>query len=130
MIRPAEPLMTIVPLDDELVVTAKIQQKDVDVILVGAPVQLQLSAFNPRTTPPVEGTLTSVSADVVMDNNGKEFFEARISIDPESLAKNIPDVKLTAGMTVSALISVGERTLFEYIVTPLSQSLNQAMREP
>ncbi|MBO6562211.1 MAG: HlyD family type I secretion periplasmic adaptor subunit [Nisaea sp.] len=130
VIRPAEPLMTIVPLDDELIVTAKIKQKDVDVILVGAPVQLQLAAFNPRITPPIEGTLTSVSADVVRDERGQEFFEARISIDPDSLSQNLPGVKLTAGMTVSALISVGERTLFEYIVTPLSQSLNQAMREP
>ncbi|WP_193188766.1 HlyD family type I secretion periplasmic adaptor subunit [Nisaea sediminum] len=130
VVRPAEPLMTIVPLDDQLIVTAKIKQKDVDVILVGAPVQLQLSAFNPRTTPPIEGTLTSVSADVIRDERGQESFEARISIDPVSLAHNLPGVKLTAGMTVSALISVGERTLFEYIVTPLSQSLDQAMREP
>ncbi|WP_051284940.1 HlyD family type I secretion periplasmic adaptor subunit [Nisaea denitrificans] len=131
VIRPGETLMTIIPTEDELLVSAKIDPKDIDVLLIGAPVQLQLSAFNPRTTPPIEGTLTSVSADAVTDGrSSKEFFEARIVIDPESLSHNLPGVRLTAGMTVSSLISVGERTLFEYIVTPLSQSLSQAMREP
>ena len=130
VVRSGETLMTIIPTEDELLITAKIKPKDIDVLLVGAPVQLQLTAFNPRTTPPIEGTLTSVSADTVTDNTGKDYFEARIVIDPKSLAHHLPDTRLTAGMTTSALISVGERTLFEYIVTPLSQSLNQAMREP
>lgn len=130
VIRSGEILMTIIPTDDELLVTAKVKPKDVDAILVGAPVQLQLSAFNPRTTPPIEGTLTSLSADTVSEGPGREFFEARIAIDPKSLAHHLPNVQLTAGMKASALISVGERTLFEYIMTPLSSSLSQAMREP
>ncbi|MEQ8331818.1 HlyD family type I secretion periplasmic adaptor subunit [Nisaea sp.] len=130
IVRSGETLMTIIPTEDELLITAEIKPKDIDVLLVGAPVQLQLTAFNPRTTPPIEGTLTSVSADTMTNSSGKPYFEARIVMDPRSLAKHLPDTRLTAGMTASALISVGERTLFEYIVTPLSQSLNQAMREP
>jgi len=131
VVRPGEPLMTIIPTDDELIVTAKIKPKDIDAILIGAPVQLQLAAFNPRITPPIDGTLMSVSLDSVPSSGrGEEHFEARIAIDPVSLKTNIPNAQLTAGMTVSALISVGERTLFEYIVTPLSASLSQAMREP
>lgn len=131
VVGPGQPLMTIIPTDDELIVTAKVKPKDIDAILVGSPVQLQLSAFNPRITPPIDGTLTSVSLDSVPNpGRGEDYFEARIAIDPVSLRTNIPNAKLTAGMTVSALISVGERTLFEYLVTPLSASLNQAMREP
>ncbi|WP_420402499.1 HlyD family type I secretion periplasmic adaptor subunit [Nisaea sp.] len=131
VVRSGEPLMTIIPTEDELIVTAKVKPKDIDAILIGAPVQLQLAAFNPRITPPIEGTLTSVSLDSVPNSGrGGEFFEARIAIDPVSLKTNIPNAQLSAGMTVSALISVGERTLFEYVVTPLSASLSQAMREP
>lgn len=131
VVGPGGVLMTIIPTEDDLIVTAKINPKDIDVLLIGAPVQLQLSAFNPRTTPPIDGTLTSVSADTVTDGrSAQEFFEARIMIDQRSLDHHLPGVKLTAGMQVSSLISVGERTLFEYIVTPLSQSLSQAMREP
>ena len=125
-----EVIMSVVPAHDELIGVVKIKPKDIDALMIGVPVQLMLSYFNPRTTPPVDGILTSVSLDAITDPRGQEFFEARILIDPASLKINIPDAQLTAGMQVSALISVGERTLFEYWMTPLLSSLHQAMREP
>lgn len=130
VVKPGEVLMNIVPTDDDLIVAVKVQPKDIDALMVGAPVELQLSAFNPRTTPPIQGILTSVSLDIIKDERGREFFEGRIVIDEESVKRNIPDVRLTAGMQVSSLISVGERTLLEYLATPLIDSFKQAMREP
>lgn len=123
-------MMSIVPDHDALIGVVEVNPKDVDALLIGTPVQLMLSAFNPRITPPVDGILTTVSRDAITDMRGKQFFEARVQIDPHSLEKNIPDAQLTAGMKISALIAVGERTLFEYWMTPLTASLKQAMREP
>ncbi|UUX48392.1 HlyD family type I secretion periplasmic adaptor subunit [Nisaea acidiphila] len=125
-----EVMMSIVPIHDELIGVVKIKTKDVDALLIGSPVQIMLSAFNPRITPPIDGILTSVSLDAITDNRGQQFFEARVQIDPHSLERNLPEAQLTAGMGLSALIAVGERTLFEYWMTPLTASLQQAMREP
>lgn len=130
VIGAGEVMMSIVPLHDELIGVVKIKTKDIDALLIGSPVQIMLSAFNPRITPPIDGILTSVAIDAQTDRWGESFFEARVQIDPHSLQKNIPDVQLTAGMKLNALIAVGERTLFEYWMTPLTASLQQAMREP
>ena len=126
-----EIIMSIVPAHDELIGVVKIKPKDVDALMIGAPVQLMLSAFNPRTTPSSRRDPDLGVSRPPFRIRGEESFSKRASRSTRaSLKINIPDAQLSAGMQVSALISVGERTLFEYWMTPLLSSLHQAMREP
>jgi hypothetical protein len=71
-----------------------------------------------------------VSADCFTDErNGLPYFLARIAIDPVTLKNVAPDVAIVAGMPAEVMIQTGEQTLIDYLVGPLSQSLNRTLRE-
>ena len=131
LVGAGEKLMQIVPLDEELIVEANVGQRDIDSVRVGAPVQVRLTAFSARTTPPINGHLVSISGDTTMDpRSGKEVYKALIRIDNKHLDKVLPNTKLQPGMPASAMIAVGQRTLLAYWVTPLTSSIQQSLREP
>lgn len=123
-------LMDIVPEEDALVVEAKVKAKDIDSVRIGATVQVRISAFNPRITPPADGVVESISADAITAGKGKPKYEVIIRLDPDSIRTNFGDQQLTSGMPASSIIAVGERTLLTYWMTPLIASFELALREP
>jgi HlyD family secretion protein len=79
--------------------------------------------------PVVDGTVVHVSPDLLEDErDGTPYFEARIAIDPDSLAAQ-SDVTLVAGMPAQVAIEIGERRAGEYIVEPLLRHMRGAFRE-
>ena len=128
----AEPLMQIVPEDEDLIVVAKVRPRDIDSLNNGVTkVQVRMTAFSQRLTHPVEGRLESVSSDVVQDPDGSmPYYRAIIRLDPESLDHILHGVELTSGMPAMAMIGVGEKTLLTYLIEPLSRSISDSLREP
>lgn len=123
-------LMEVVPDNEAMVLEAKIKSKDIEQVKLGAAVQVRLTAFNPRLTPPVDGYVESVSANTFPEKKGQPSYHVVISLDPKSLKRSIGDQILTSGMPASGIIAVGERTLLEYLLTPLTASFELALREP
>lgn len=131
----ARPLMQIVPDDEAMVLEAEVAANDIEQVKLGATARVRLTAFNPRLTPPVEGIVESVSADTIPSGPGRPAwlppaYRVVISLDPESLRQSVGDTPLTTGMPASGIIAVGERTLFEYLMDPLTSSFESALREP
>jgi HlyD family secretion protein len=123
-------LAEIVPEEGNLLVHAKIKSKDIDSVRVGSPAKVRLSAFNPRITPAIDGTLISLSADVVEKVRGKSFYKAVIRLSEAAMDRHLKGQKILPGMDASVIIAVGERTLMSYILTPLTASFELALREP
>lgn len=128
VVGPAEPMMGIVPENDELIVQIRIDPVDIDVVSVGAETTVRLTSFSQRTTKPIEGALTQISADIVQADGQPPYYEARVELNRESLARQ-PDLLLVQGMPAMAVISTGDQTLLEYILAPITRSLDQALRE-
>ncbi len=129
VIPPGETILDIVPDSDALVVEAQISPRDVDQVHQNQKVLLQMSAFNTRTTPEVEGIVETVSANRQTDpRNGMSYYVVRIRPDPKSLAR-AGNLDLRAGMPVEAFIQTGERSLMTYITKPLTDQLRRAFRE-
>ena len=93
-----------------------------------APASVRLTSFSQRTTKPIDGKLVDISADVVQQDGQPPFYEARIELDRESLGRQ-PDLHLIQGMPATAVISTGDQTLLEYLLAPITRSLDQALRE-
>ena len=130
VIGPGEPIMDIVPQQDRLLVEARIQPIDIDVVTSGLPAQIRLTAFNQRIVPTLDGTVVHVSADSMTDpNTASEYFMSRVEVDGDQLAK-LADVHLLPGMPADVMIVTGERTLIDYLVTPITNSFARALREP
>lgn len=128
-IAPGQAILDIVPENEPLIVEAKVGLRDIDSVRVGSPVQVRLTAYNNRNTPPLSGAVTYVAADQQVDERGDAaFFVARASILAESLAAN-PAIRLYPGMPAEVLIVNKPRRAIDYLLAPITESFNRAFRE-
>ena len=89
---------------------------------IGQIALLRLSAFNQRTTPEINGTVTRISADASTDQRtGQTYYTIRIAMPPEEVAK-LGEVRMVPGMPVEAFVQTGERTMISYLLKPLQRS--------
>ena len=129
LVVPSEPAMLIVPDADRLTVEIRVQPQDIDSVRLGQRAVLRFSAFNARTTPEVDGTVTRVSADVTADQKtGQSYYTARVGFSGVELAR-LGELRLVPGMPVEAHLQIGERTVLSYLVKPLSDQIAKAWRE-
>ena len=130
MILQGEPILDIVPAEDDLLIDARVAPTDIDVVYPGLPAQVHLSAYSQRTMPRVEGTVRSVSADSMEDEqSGMPYYLARVEVDREKLSDLGPDIELVAGMPAEVLIVTSERTLFGYLLQPFRDLFRRGLRE-
>ena len=130
VITAGDAIMMIVPQADDLSVEAKVNPQDIDKLQIGQKTLLRLSAFNQRTTPELNGKVTRVSADVTTDQRtGQSYYTIRVSMPPEEVARLGSENKLIPGMPVEAFVQTGDRTMFSYLMKPLSDQLMRSFRE-
>ncbi len=129
VVRSGETLLEIVPERDQLVVEVRVRPTDISSVGIGQPTEVRFSAFKARTTPVLKGEVDTVSADVLSDPHSPEpYYVAEITVDRSELER-LGKVKLQPGMPAEVMILTGRRTAFEYLVTPLAESINRAWRE-
>jgi len=129
VVAAGQPILDIVPENEPLIVEAKVGLRDIDSVHVGAPVQIRLTAYNHRSTPPLSGKLTYLSADQQMDErNEYAYFVARAEINSESLKAN-PNVALYPGMPAEILVLNKPRRAIDYLLDPITESFARAFRE-
>jgi HlyD family secretion protein len=129
VITAGDPIMLIVPENDQLMIEVKIDPKDIDQIQLDQPVVLRFSSFNIRTTPEINGTVIRIAADTSTDQrSGQNYYLVRIAMSDEEV-KRVGDVKLTPGMPLEAFIQTGERTMLSYLIKPLHDQLVRSFRE-
>ncbi|MFN4061730.1 MAG: HlyD family type I secretion periplasmic adaptor subunit [Paracoccus hibiscisoli] len=129
VIRPADPLLYIIPQDRPLVIGARVATINIDEIQLGQPVVLRFSAFSSRTTPEIDGRLDRISADALMDEATRTpYYRAEVSIPPDQLDK-LGGLALVPGMPVEVYIQTGDRSPMAYLMKPLTDYFNRAFRE-
>ena len=129
VVAAGDPIMLIVPETDTLLVETKVDPKDIDKVQFGQPVLLRFSAFDIRTTPEINGTVSRVAADTSTDQRtGQTYYVVRIGMTPDQIAR-LGNVRLTPGMPVEAFIQTGQRTMLSYLIKPLHDQLMRAFRE-
>ena len=127
VIGPRDVLMEIVPQVQNLIVEAHIRPEDINHVQKGSPAEIRLTAYKQRITPLVNGTVSYVSADRLSDaENHAAFYVVHVEVDRASLH----DLTMQAGMPAEVYIRTDRRTVFDYLLAPVTQSLRRAMREP
>ena len=129
VIRPADPVLYLVPQDRPLVIAARVDPRNIDLVTIGQPVKLIFPAFSSRTTPELQGTVSKLSADAFTDqNSGVSFYRAEIVIDPDQIGK-LDGLTLIPGMPVEAFIRTKDRSPMAYLVQPFTDYFTYAFRE-
>lgn len=135
---PGERLLDIVPSGTPLVLNAHVKPNDIAEIHVGMAARVTLTAYNPRTTPPIDGRVAVVAADATMDDptaggqagqSHEPYYLVQIKIDPAQLAKSGSNIHMSPGMQASVSIITGSRTIMDYLLAPMTDALRTAMRE-
>lgn len=129
VVRPADPVLYIVPQDRPLVIAAQIPPIHVDQVHVGQPVELVFSAFSSRTTPHLKGKVSVVSADAFTDQATQaSYYRAEILLDEGEIAR-LDGQELMPGMPVDAFIQTEARTPMAYLLKPFTDYFSRAFRE-
>ncbi|MDO5648262.1 HlyD family type I secretion periplasmic adaptor subunit [Paracoccus sp. (in: a-proteobacteria)] len=129
VIRPAEPLLYLIPQDRPLIIGARLATINIDEVQIGQRVALRFSAFSSRTTPEIYGQIDRVSADALLDEMTRmPYYRTEVTILPDELEK-LGDLALIPGMPVEVFIQTGERSPMAYLVKPLADYFNRAFRE-
>ncbi|MEM6972545.1 MAG: HlyD family type I secretion periplasmic adaptor subunit [Pseudomonadota bacterium] len=129
VVRPAEPILYIVPTDSGLVVEARVEPASIDQVYQGQEAVLRLTAFNARTTPEIFGSVVNISADAfTQESTGQSYYRVDVAIQPDEFAK-LEGKDLVAGMPVEVYLQTGERTPLAYLVKPMTDYVNRAWRE-
>jgi HlyD family secretion protein len=129
VLRPADPVLYLIPQDRPLVIAAQVQPFHIDQIRVGQPVNLVFSAFPSRTTPELTGHITGVSADALIDQRTQmPYYRAEIIPDEGEIEK-LDGLTLIPGMPVEAFIRTNERTPLAYLLKPFTDYFARAFRE-
>lgn len=129
IVRPATPLLDIVPSVSDLIVEAQVQPNDINRIAVGKVADIRFSAFNAATTPVIPGVVTNISADrLTNEKTGQPYYLIRAQVTPEGI-KKLGDRKLLAGMPADVLVNTGERTMLQYLMQPARNAIAESMIE-
>lgn len=129
VVRPAEPVLYIIPQDRPLVIAVRVPTIHVDQVHLGQDVRLLFSAFATRTTPELQGKVVKVSADALTDERTQvQYYRTEISINPGEVDR-FEDQVLVPGMPVEAFIRTDDRTPLSYLVKPFTDYFNRAFRE-
>ena len=132
VIEPGKPVMEIVPLREDLVVEARVRSRDIDHVEVGQRAEVRLTALDQRTTPMAHGHVIYVSADAVPDDakpgQSPDSYITRVRIDQIGTSTE-SNFKPKPGMPAEVYVQTGARTFFQYLMKPVTDSMNRAFRE-
>lgn len=133
VIPPGGEILDIVPQGEDLIVEARVAPLDIDRVHVGQGAEVRFSAFKSRLTPKIEGTLIALSADRLVDEKSKDqepYYLARVAINADGLKALLEsELKLLPGMPAEVLIHTGDRTMFQYLVDPLKDTIAHSFIE-
>ncbi len=129
VIGAGETIMQIVPKDDQLVIEAQVKPADIDQIQQWQKATIRLSAFNQRTTPTLEGVVSTISADLSRDKNtGVAFYVVRVTLNKDEM-KLLNGKLLKPGMPVEVFIQKQSRTVLSFLIKPLSDHVAYMFKE-
>lgn len=121
-------LMEILPTDENLVVEARIGTEDMGHVAVGQNVSVKVNSYNFGRYGVVSGVLTFISATTFVGANGEKFYRGRIELQNDYVGDR-PDLQVLPGMTVSAGIITGKKTILEYLLKPIQRALDSGLNE-
>ena len=121
--------MSIVPVDEELHLDARVAPSEYDQIKVGQPAIVRIHAFDQRASADLRGLVTRLAADTSRDGpNSPTFYAVRVSIPGNGL-DGAANLQIRSGMQADVFVQTSQRTPASYLLKPLSDQISRAFRE-
>lgn len=131
VIQPAQDIMEIIPLEDRLLVEAKIRPHDVAFLRPGLAATVKISAYDYSIYGGLNGQVELISADTLREERKTEeenYYRVVVRTDASSLTKGGAELPIIPGMTASVEIRTGEKSVLDYLLKPVLK-VREALRE-
>jgi adhesin transport system membrane fusion protein len=132
VVRPGDPILEMTPTTDDVVVEARVLPTDRAELAIGLPARVKVTAYDSGVYGSMRGEVTEISADTVPDERGERFernYRIKIQVKRDA-REGLTGLPLMPGMTATADIVVGRRTVWQYLLSPLRRFSQSALREP
>lgn len=129
VVQPGQTLMSVLPIGNELVVEAKIPPRDIGHVHVGQNVLVKVSAYDFARYGALRGTLDFISAATFKSDGSERFYRGRVKLEKAHMGESAMDEPILPGMTVTAEIVTGEKTILDYLLKPVHQAVTTALSE-
>lgn len=130
VVAPGGALLSLVPSNDPLLIETRLPVGDVGLVRVGQPARIELISSTARGFQPINGTVTYVSADRVVEQDKDPFYRVRITPGQLFFPRGDSNIPLVPGVRVNASILIGERSVLAYLIDPLRAKTKGALSEP
>lgn len=129
VLRAGQTVIDVVPVDDRLVVEAKLQTQDIGYVKAGQSALIKLNSADALRFGGMDGTVTNVSPDTIITEQGAPYYKVRIETANDRFQRGDLQYRLFPGMQVIASIRTGDRTVIEYLTDPFFNTMSGALGE-
>ncbi len=129
VIQPGQNLVEIVPLEDTLLIEAKVRPADIGFLHPGQSALVKVTAYDFSIYGGLKGAVEDISADTITDDKGESFYRVRVRTHDNALKKAGEPLPITPGMTAQVDILTGQKTVMDYLLKPILKAKQRAMRE-
>jgi len=131
--KPGEEIMQIVPLNDDMIIEAKVKPSDIAFVRPGLPATVKLDAYDYTIYGALKGEVTYISADTLTEEvRGSELPYYRVQIKTQAhnlVDKNKQRIDIQPGMTATVEIKTGSNTVWRYLTKPITKTLGESLGE-
>lgn len=129
VIEPSQVLMEVVPVDKELVVESKVSTQDIGHVHIGQDAVVKVGSYDPQRFGTINGKVEKISPSTYLDEENQPYYKAQIVLAKKYLGQQPGKYKLIPGMTVTADIRTGEKTVLDYLLKPVYRGFQNAFQE-
>ena len=126
VVQPGKDIVEIVPLDDTLVLEARVQPRDIAFIRPGQAATVKFTAYDFSIYGGMQATVENISPDTVVDERGNAFYVVRVRTQQASFGDKLP---IIPGMTAEVDVLTGDKTVLDYLLKPVLKAKAYALSE-
>lgn len=129
VVQPGSNIVEIVPADDNLLVEVKIGPKDIGFITKGQSARVKMTAFDYLQYGWFDGTVTRIGADTLVDPDNHPYYLVTVRTDANAVTRNNKPIRVIPGMVATVDILTGQKSVLQYLLSPVLRARNEALRE-
>lgn len=129
VIKPGENILSIIPVDDQLIIEAKISPSDIAFIYPSQQATVRFSAYDYSVYGTLDAAVTDISADTMEGKQGEVYYRVKLKTSQPALSHDGKEYPILPGMMAQVDIHIGQKTVLEYLLKPLTRIQQKALRE-
>ena len=129
VLQPGEELMQVVPIEDTLLIEARVRPNDIGFLKTNQKAIVKLTAYDYAIYGGLPAVLERISADTIQDEDGNPFYKVTVRTDQNYVENGSQKLPIIPGMVATVDILTGEKTVLQYLLKPLNRAREMALTE-